>query len=124
MIRILLAEDQAMVRGALTALLGLESDIEVLGAAADGEAAWRELLVSFAILDPVARQTGMYLTPRSEADSLLFRSFQPTSDLQPGTYILKADPTTKRYDLVVVRSREEASVETGTLGDSVGRTVG
>jgi two-component system response regulator DesR len=32
-----------MVRGALSALLGLESDIEVLGAAADGEAAWREL---------------------------------------------------------------------------------
>ncbi|MCL1634835.1 response regulator transcription factor [Luteimonas sp. SX5] len=43
MIRILLAEDQAMVRGALSALLGLESDIEVLGAAADGESAWREV---------------------------------------------------------------------------------
>jgi two-component system response regulator DesR len=43
MIRILLAEDQAMVRGALSALLGLESDIEVLGSAADGETAWREL---------------------------------------------------------------------------------
>jgi len=42
-IRILLAEDQAMVRGALSALLGLEPDIEVLGAAADGEDAWREL---------------------------------------------------------------------------------
>ncbi len=42
-IRILLAEDQAMVRGALSALLGLEDDIEVLGAAADGEIAWREL---------------------------------------------------------------------------------
>jgi two-component system response regulator DesR len=43
MIRILLAEDQAMVRGALSALLGLEPDIEVLGVAADGESAWREL---------------------------------------------------------------------------------
>ena len=43
MIRILIAEDQAMVRGALSALLGLEPDIEVLGAAADGESAWREL---------------------------------------------------------------------------------
>src|SRR5690606_24168222 len=43
MIRILLAEDQAMVRGALSALLNLESDIEVVGAAADGETAWREL---------------------------------------------------------------------------------
>jgi two-component system response regulator DesR len=43
MIRVLLAEDQAMVRGALSALLAMESDIQVLGAAADGEEAWREL---------------------------------------------------------------------------------
>ncbi len=43
MIRIVLAEDQAMVRGALSALLGLEPDIEVMGSAADGEAAWRML---------------------------------------------------------------------------------
>ena len=43
MIRVLLAEDQAMVRGALSALLALETDIEVLGSVADGEAAWREL---------------------------------------------------------------------------------
>lgn len=43
MIRLVLAEDQAMVRGALSALLGLEPDIEVLGSAADGEAAWRML---------------------------------------------------------------------------------
>jgi two-component system response regulator DesR len=43
MIRIVLAEDQAMVRGALSALLSLDSDIEVLAAVADGESAWREL---------------------------------------------------------------------------------
>jgi two-component system response regulator DesR len=43
MIRVLLAEDQAMVRGALSALLKLESDIDVLGSAADGEAAWRDI---------------------------------------------------------------------------------
>ena len=43
MIRILLAEDQALVRGALSALLGLENDIEVAGTAPDGEAAWREV---------------------------------------------------------------------------------
>jgi two-component system response regulator DesR len=43
MIRVLLAEDQAMVRGALSALLALESDIDVLGSVADGEAAWQEL---------------------------------------------------------------------------------
>jgi two-component system response regulator DesR len=43
MIRVLLAEDQAMLRGALAALLALETDIEVVGAAGDGEMAWREL---------------------------------------------------------------------------------
>lgn len=41
MIGIVLAEDQSMVRGALTALLGLEPDLQVLEAAGDGEAAWR-----------------------------------------------------------------------------------
>jgi two-component system response regulator DesR len=42
-IRILIAEDQAMVRGALSALLSLESDLDVVGAAPDGEAAWRDV---------------------------------------------------------------------------------
>ena len=39
MIRLLLAEDQALVRGALAALLSLEGDLEVVGTAADGEEA-------------------------------------------------------------------------------------
>nr|WP_255549847.1 response regulator transcription factor [Xanthomonas sp. A2111] len=38
-----MAEDQAMVRGALGALLGLEADLDVVASAADGEAAWRAL---------------------------------------------------------------------------------
>uniref|UniRef100_UPI0004C41A59 response regulator n=1 Tax=Phycicoccus jejuensis TaxID=367299 RepID=UPI0004C41A59 len=37
MIRILLAEDQAMMRGALTVLLNLEPDLEVVAEVADGE---------------------------------------------------------------------------------------
>lgn len=36
MIRILIAEDQGLVRGALAALLGLEPDLEVVATAADG----------------------------------------------------------------------------------------
>lgn len=39
-IRVVLAEDQAMVRGALSALLRLERDIDVVAEAADGDAAW------------------------------------------------------------------------------------
>jgi two-component system response regulator DesR len=43
MIRVLLAEDQAMVRGALSALLKLEPDLDVIGSAADGEDAWTQI---------------------------------------------------------------------------------
>ena len=41
MIRVVLAEDQGMLRGALAALLGVEEDIEVVGAFSDGEQAFR-----------------------------------------------------------------------------------
>lgn len=41
MIRVLIAEDQSMVRGALAALLDLERDLEVVGQAADGDEAVR-----------------------------------------------------------------------------------
>ncbi|MBB5209422.1 response regulator transcription factor [Chiayiivirga flava] len=40
MIRLVLAEDQAMVRGALAALLRLEPDIDVVAEAGDGDSAW------------------------------------------------------------------------------------
>lgn len=39
MIRVVIAEDQAMVLGALAALLEIDGDIEVVGRAGDGEAA-------------------------------------------------------------------------------------
>ena len=42
-IRILLAEDQALLRGALAALLRMEPDFEVVAECADGESAWVEL---------------------------------------------------------------------------------
>ncbi|MGW2815020.1 response regulator [Streptomyces sp. NPDC001415] len=54
MIRLLLAEDQSMVREALAALLGLEPDMEVVAQAARGDevlAAAREHAVDVALLD-------------------------------------------------------------------------
>jgi len=43
MIRVVLAEDQAMLRGALTSLLSLESDIEIVAQADNGSAALRHV---------------------------------------------------------------------------------
>jgi two-component system response regulator DesR len=54
MIRVLIAEDQAMVRGALASLLGLEDDIEVVGEAGRGDTALdsaRALRPDVALLD-------------------------------------------------------------------------
>jgi two-component system response regulator DesR len=41
MIRIVLAEDQALLRGALAGLLALESDFSVVAEAGDGDSAWK-----------------------------------------------------------------------------------
>ena len=41
MIRIVLAEDQALLRGALAGLLALETDIDVVAEAGDGDSAWK-----------------------------------------------------------------------------------
>lgn len=72
MLRIVLAEDQAMVRGALVALLRLEPDIEVVGEAADGEIAWEltrkhkpDLLVSDI---EMPKLTGLELAQRLHQD--------------------------------------------------------
>ncbi|GAA3581474.1 response regulator transcription factor [Nonomuraea rosea] len=54
MIRVLLAEDQAVIRGALAALLDLETDLEVVAAVESGEAALAEAAVALpdiAVLD-------------------------------------------------------------------------
>ncbi len=63
MIRLVLAEDQAMVRGALAALLSLEPDLEVVGEAGDGaeaEALVRELSPDVLVTDiEMPRGTGL-----------------------------------------------------------------
>jgi capsular exopolysaccharide synthesis family protein len=88
------------------------------------EQAWSELLKSFAILDPVARKMALYVTPGSEADSVLFKQFAPTSDLQAGDYTLTVDRAANKYALAVNRERVTTVVERGALGDSIGRVVG
>jgi len=88
MIRVLLAEDQAMVLGALSALLSLEPDIEVVGTARDGESAWRELqrLRPDVLVTDIEMPglTGLELAQRIQRQELAIRVVIVTTFARPG----------------------------------------
>lgn len=77
MIRYVLAEDQGLVRGALAALLRLESDLDLVGEAGDGEAAWqlvRSLQPDLLVTDiEMPRLTGLELAQRVQRHELATR---------------------------------------------------
>jgi two-component system response regulator DesR len=115
MIRVLIAEDQAMVRGALAALLKLESDIEVLGSCADGLAAWTEiqrLRPDVLIADiEMPQLTGLELAQRMQERALPCRVVIVTTFARPGYlrraldagvggYLLKDAPATQLAEAV------------------------
>ena len=113
MIRVLLAEDQAMVRGALSALLNLESDIDVVGTAADGEEAWRalqQLMPDLLVTDiEMPGLTGLELAQRVQRHELACKVVIVTTFARPGFlrraleagvggYLLKDSPAEQLAD--------------------------
>jgi capsular exopolysaccharide synthesis family protein len=87
-----------------------------------GNAGWRDLLKSFAIIDPVVQDLSLYILPAKATDSLLFANFiiDPVKKrFQPGAYTLKTE--NGRYSLT---DKIGFIHEVGTVGDSVGRTAG
>ena len=115
MIRVLLAEDQAMVRGALSALLSLETDIEVLGSAPDGEVAWRELqrLAPDILVTDIEMPgiTGLELAQRVQRHELPVKVVILTTFARPGFlrraldagvcgYLLKDSPAEQLADAI------------------------
>jgi two-component system response regulator DesR len=107
MIRVLLAEDQAMVRGALAALLKLESDLDVVGCAADGEEAWalvQQFKPDMVVTDiEMPRLTGLELAQRirdrgAECKVIILTTFarpgflRRALDAGVGGYLLKDAP--------------------------------
>ena len=113
MIRVLLAEDQAMVRGALAALLKLESDLDVVGSFGDGEEAWNAIdrLKPDVILTDIEmpKLTGLELAQRVRDRGLECKVVILTTFARPGYlrraldagasgYLLKDAPAEKLAD--------------------------
>jgi two-component system response regulator DesR len=74
MIRVLIAEDQALVLGALAALLGLEDDLDVVGTAGNGKdalALCRQLRPDIVLTDvEMPQMTGLELAAHLAQDGL------------------------------------------------------
>lgn len=108
MIRVLLVEDQSMVAGALAALLGLETDIEVVASCGDAESAWQRLHSDppdILLTDiEMPGQSGLDLAARVQSERLPVRVIVLTTFARPGYlrraldagvrgYLLKAAPS-------------------------------
>ncbi|MGA8995159.1 MAG: response regulator transcription factor [Nocardioidaceae bacterium] len=93
MIRILLADDQALVRGALAALLDLETDIEVVAQVGRGDevvAAARSAQADVCLLDiEMPGLTGLEVAERLRAELPAVRSLIVTTFGRPG-YVRRA----------------------------------
>ncbi|MEO6859088.1 MAG: response regulator transcription factor [Solirubrobacteraceae bacterium] len=93
MIRVLIAEDQGMVRGALASLLALEPDIEVVAQVARGDevlAAVRETEPDVALLDiEMPGETGLQAAERLRAERPDTRVLILTTFGRPG-YLRRA----------------------------------
>ncbi|HEV7516440.1 MAG TPA: response regulator transcription factor [Thermoanaerobaculia bacterium] len=115
MIRVLLAEDQSMVLGALAALLGLEPDIEVVGRARDGREALDLALATrpdVVLTDiEMPRMTGLELAAElrrlgSPARIVILTTFARSGYLRRALdsgaagYLLKDSPSEKLADAV------------------------
>jgi two-component system response regulator DesR len=115
MIRVLIAEDQAMVAGALAALLAIERDIEVVGTASNG----REALAAIRTHRPdvlltdieMPEMTGLELAVALKAESLSPRIVMLTTFARPGYlrraldagasgYVLKDAPSSRLADAI------------------------
>ena len=110
MIRVLVAEDQAMVLGALSALLDLEDDIEVIGRARDGDVALQlaERLEPNVVLTDIEmpRVTGLELAAKLVARGV--RVIILTTFARPGYLRRSLDAGVRGYLLKDVPAEELA----------------
>lgn len=115
MIRVVIAEDQAMVLGALAALLGTERDIEVVGTAANGRDALvlvRQHRPDVVLSDiEMPHLTGLELAAAIKTEALGSRIVMLTTFARPGYlrralaagasgYVLKDQPSSRLAEAI------------------------
>ena len=133
--RVVLAEDQGMVRGALSVLLGIEPDIEVVASASDGEEAFRvvgrhrpDVLVTDI---EMPRLTGLELAVKVRELYPETRVLMLTTFARPGYlrraleagahgYLLKDRPSTELADAVRRISHGQRVVDSDLAAEAWG----
>jgi two-component system response regulator DesR len=112
MIRVLIAEDQSMVAGALAALLQIEGDIEVIGTARDGREALdlaRTLRPDVVVTDiEMPEMSGLELAQRLRDDEGRARVVILTTFARPGYLRRALDAGASGYVLKAAPSRDLA----------------
>lgn len=83
--------------------------------------AWEHLLRSFEVLEPVVRETRMYITPQDPGDRSAFSDFYATEDLTPGRYRLSVDGSGTRFTLT---NSKDAILDEGVVSEPIGEELG
>ena len=83
-----------------------------------------QLFRAYTVTDSVTRKLRLYLAPQRDADSVYFRDFRLGSQFIPGTYELTIDGNKEKYRLRRTRNGDSREVESGIIGDSIGRESG
>lgn len=112
MIRILIAEDQSLVRGALAHLLQMEDDFEVVGQAPDGAEAVRLAIATeadIALLDiEMPKKNGLDVVAELQVKSPHTKSVLVTTFARPGYLQLAMQRGARGYLLKAARVEELA----------------
>ncbi|CAN5548425.1 hypothetical protein BH24GEM3_BH24GEM3_23060 [soil metagenome] len=83
--------------------------------------AWVELLRSYAVLEPVAREQGLFVATSSAADSAALGSLRLQEVFTPGSYRLAVDPAGRGFEL---SAQDGTVLQRGTVGEPIGQELG
>lgn len=137
MIKVLIAEDQVMLRDALATLLALESDIEIVGAAATGDEALRQVRADApdVLLSDIEMpgMTGLELAATLRRETIRTRVLIVTTFDRPGYlrraldagvagYVLKDTPSQELAQAIRRVMAGEQVIQEGLIREAWGET--